>query len=492
MEETTAARLTEQEVARLQVRAEVDYLPVVALLVREVGHRLGLSERSVHELEHAVDEAATNIVQHAFEPGERGEYTVRLLRRPGQVVVALEDQGIPFDLEKFRQGEGTGLGRRFLEAYADQWNLSYLGARGKRLEIVKELPHTDARDHYRPEELSDLRQAEPAPPDEPLTLRLMQPQDAVALARCVYRTYGYSYTSEYIYYPDRTREMLASGEMTSCVAVNPAGEIVGHIALIRHHPQAKVAESGQALVDPRYRGRSLFKKGKLFLVEQARKMGLYGLFSESVTVHPYTQKGNLSLGAKETGLLLGYVPQEIEFKRVAGGRQVQRQTVVLYYLPVSPAPRRQAWLPPHHAEIVRELWRACELQRDGRIPEHVPESTHTHLEVKVRPEWGHAFIAVEEAGPDLVDQGRAQLQDLCIQGLKCIYLDLPLALGPAVARCAELEELGFFFAGLLPEMHPSGDVLRLQYLHDLRLDLDQVVLVSELGRRLMAYIRERM
>ena len=492
MEAAVVSPLSEREVARLQVRAETDYLPVVALLVREVGRRLGLSERALHELEHAVDEAATNIVQHAFEPGERGEYTVRLLRRPGRVVVALEDQGIPFDLEKFHRGEGTGLGRRFLEVYADRWNLSYLGARGKRLEIVKELPHTDARDHYRPEELSDLRGAEPAPPDEPLTLRLMQPQDAVALARCVYRTYGYSYTSEYIYYPERTRDMLASGEMTSCVAVNPAGEIVGHIALIRHHPRAKVAESGQALVDPRYRGRGLFKKGKLFLVEQARKMGLYGLFSESVTVHPYTQKGNLSLGAKETGLLLGYVPRRIEFKRVAGGRQVQRQTVVLYYLPVSPAPRRRVWLPPHHAGIIRELWRACGLEREGRIPEPAPESAQTHLEVKVRPEWGHAFIAVEEAGADLVEQVHRQLEELCAQELKCIYLDLPLARAPAVARCAELEGLGFFFAGLLPEMHPSGDVLRLQYLHHLNLDLERVVLVSELGRRLMAYIRERM
>jgi|Deesub1362A_J573_1020465.scaffolds.fasta_scaffold04455_3 serine/threonine-protein kinase RsbW len=487
-----AERLGEQEVARLRVRAEVDYLPVVALLVREMGRRLGLSQRAVFELEHAVDEAATNIVQHAFEPDERGEYTVRLLRRPGRVVVALEDQGIPFDLDKFRQGEGTGLGRRFLEAYADQWNLSYLGPQGKRLEIVKHLPHTDARDHYRPEELDDLRQAEPAPPDEPLALRLMQPQDAVALARCVYRTYGYSYTSEYIYYPERTREMLASGEMTSCVAVNPAGEIVGHIALIRHHPQAKVAESGQALVDPRYRGRGLFKKGKLFLVEQARRMGLYGLFSESVTIHPYTQKGNLSLGARETGLLLGYAPQQLRFKRLAGGRQTQRQTVVLYYLPVNPAPRRTAWLPPRHAGMIQRLWRHCGLERRAQRPEQPPAAPHTHLEVKVRPEWGHAFIAVEQAGAELVEQVRAQLEDLCIQGLRCIYLDLPLALAPAAARCAELEELGFFFAGLLPEMHPSGDVLRLQYLHDLRLDLDQVVLVSELGRELMAYIRERM
>ena len=483
-------RLGQQEVARFQVRAELEFLPVVARLTRELGARMGLSKRAVDELEHAVDEAATNIVQHAFEPGERGEYTVIFSRRAGEVVVALEDQGIPFDLEKFRKGEGTGLGRKFLEVYADSWNVSYLGVRGKRLEIIKRLPQTDARDYYSPEELGDLREAGPAPEDEPLTLRLMKPEDAVALARCVYRTYGYSYTSEYIYYPERIREMLISGEVVSCVAVNPAGEIVGHIALIRHDPRAKVAESGQALVDPRYRGRSLFKKCKLLLVEEARKMGLYGLFSESVTIHPYTQKGNIALGAKETGILLGYIPRQIEFRKIEKGRQVQRQSVVLYYLPITPAPHRRLWVPPHHAGMIKRLWKECGLHREAVEPASAPAKGPTRLNMRVRPEWSHAFIAVEEAGADMVEQVEAQVQQLRSEGIRCIYVDLPLAHHTAVARCAQLEELGLFFAGLLPEMHPSGDVLRLQMISGPRLNLDEITLVSPLGRDLMQYIRE--
>jgi len=486
------ARSESEEVARLKVAADLACLPAVALFTRNLGHCLGLGQKAAQDLEHAVDECITNILQHAFEPGERGEYTLRFLRRPGQVVAVVEDQGLPFDLERFQRGTDAGLGRLLLDAYADQWSVSYQGARGKRVEIVKNLPRTDATAHYRPEELEDLSQAQAAPADEKLEIRLMKPEEAVALARCVYRTYGYSYTSEYIYYPERTREMLTSGRMVSCVVVNPAGEIVGHIALLRDDPRLRVGETGQALVDPRYRGRSLFKKSKRFLLDYARAQGLFGVYSESVTLHPYTQKGNLSLGARETGLLLGYVPQRMVFKQVGDERQVQRQTVVLYYLRIAPNPRRRLLVPPRHEQMLRRIVEACGLKRDlepvaGRVS---PPSGNSRLDIQVRGEWGHAFIKLHQAGRDLVPRVAAYLGELQRQDLGCIYLDLPLTDRWAVACCPELEELGFFFAGLMPEMTAGGDVLRLQLLNKLELDLDQVVLVSQLGRELMDYIRE--
>ncbi len=492
MSEKHVPTLAGEEVARLEVVADLACLPAVSLFTRNLGRYLGLGDKAAQELEHAVDECVTNILQHAFEPGERGEYTLRFLHRPGQVVVVVEDQGLPFDLEKFQRGEEAGLGRLLLDAYADQWNVSYLGARGKRLEIVKNLPRTDATAHYRPEELDDLRQAALAPADEKLEIRLMRPEDAVALARCVYRTYGYSYTSEYIYYPERTREMLTSGRMVSCVVVNPAGEIVGHIALLREDPRSRVGETGQALVDPRYRGRNLFKKSKRFLLDYARSQGLFGVYSESVTLHPYTQKGNLSLGATETGLLLGYVPQQMVFRRMEQGRQSQPQTVVLYYLRIAPNPRRSLFVPPRHQGMIQRIVDACGLKRDLQpVPDQYPDPpADSRLDIQVRSEWGQAFIKVAQAGRDLVPRVRAYLGELVSQGLRCIYLDISLADPFAVTLCPEMEEMGFFFAGLMPEMTPRGDLLRFQFLNQVELDLDQVVLVSDLGRELMRYIRD--
>ena len=49
--------------------------------------------------------------------------------------------------------------------------------------------------------------------------------------------------------------------------------------------------------------------------------------------------------------------------------------------------------------------------------------------------------------------------------------------------------LGFFFAGVIPEM-PQGDVLRLQYLNNVNIDLDEIVTASEFGEELANYVRQ--
>ena len=36
---------------------------------------------------------------------------------------------------------------------------------------------------------------------------MMRPEESVELSRCVYRSYGYSYDWDYVYYPDRIREL---------------------------------------------------------------------------------------------------------------------------------------------------------------------------------------------------------------------------------------------------------------------------------------------
>jgi hypothetical protein len=53
--------------------------------------------------------------------------------------------------------------------------------------------------------------------------------------------------------------------------------------------------------------------------------------------------------------------------------------------------------------------------------------------------------------------------------------------------CAPIEALGFFFAGIIPEL-AEDDVLRLQYLNDVEADVDSAKLASEFGLELFAYV----
>src|SRR5215470_423016 len=87
----------ERQIARLVLAAERDYVAAALAFLREVAQQLGLVADDLAALERAVHEVCVNIIEHGFEPGQPGRFDVVLLRRPGQLVVAVEDQGVPYD-----------------------------------------------------------------------------------------------------------------------------------------------------------------------------------------------------------------------------------------------------------------------------------------------------------------------------------------------------------------------------------------------------------
>src|SRR5215203_2151306 len=306
----------EKIVASVTVLARAALLPAVVDFVKRAAHQLGLNDTDAEHLGWAVETVCRNVIDRAYEPEEEGRYDVYVLRRPGQVVIAVEDRGLPFDYVPLQEGSDTALPDMLHRSFADEIRFVNLGRRGNRVELVKHLPHADVREHLSENEHHRAVRAPAAPEDAPLEVRMMRPEESFELSRCVYRSYGYSYDWNDIYYPDRIRELQESGLMHSCAAATPEGEFVGHLALTLEAPNSPVAEAGQAVVDPRFRGHRLFERMKAFLSERANDWEMYGLYSEATAVHPYSQKGNLHLGARETGFLLGYIPATVTYKQI--------------------------------------------------------------------------------------------------------------------------------------------------------------------------------
>ena len=261
----------DKPIATVSVLADAELLPAVVNFVRRAAHQVGLSDKTSEHLDRAVRTVCRNVIDHAFEPDEEGQYDVSVLRRPGQVVIAVEDQGLPFDYAPLQEGSDTALPEMLHWSFADEVRFVNLGRSGNRVELVKHLSHTDVRDYLSEEEHHQTVRAPAAPEDAPLEVRMMRAEESFELSRCVYRSYGYSYDWDDIYRPDRIRELQESGLMRSAVAVTPKGEFVGHLALTLEHPDARVAEAGQAVVDPRFRGHRLFERMKTFLAERAKE-----------------------------------------------------------------------------------------------------------------------------------------------------------------------------------------------------------------------------
>jgi serine/threonine-protein kinase RsbW len=479
---------TSYSIIRMTVVAKKELIPAITSAVRSIALQFGFDEKEVLQLELIVEEASLNVIEHAFEEGEMGLFDVIIDRKPGQLVIAIEDMGLPFDFTKADSSENSGLGMLLIKSLADEVKFINLGRKGKRIELIKSLRYKDIEEYVSADELGESKNLPKALADEQLSFVMMKTEEAVNLARCVYRSYGYSYPNDTIYFPERRKELLDSGIIEACIVLNSSDEVVGHLAMLKDTKDAKVGESGQAVVDPRYRGRSLFKEMKIFLSEHARNKGMYGLYSEAVSIHPYTQKGNISLGAHETGFLLAFAPESMNFKQIKD-KQKQRQTTVLFYHRINEEPHRDVYLPYHHATIIKMIYEKQALNRNFAIlkKENISCEGKSVIDLKVLPDLALAFLQVQSFGEDFEGLVEFRLKEMLKRKMDCIYIDLPLSMKETPYFCAIIEQFGFFFAGIIPELY-DGDVLRLQYLNNLEVDSKDICTASDFGRELLNYV----
>ncbi len=503
--------------ARLQVLARSRLVPAIAAFVKELAIAHGFSDEEGLGLELGTEELCVNVAEHAYEGDENAEYTVEIILEAEALVVAVEDQGVPFDPAAM---PATGkLGTTLARAFADDLRFLYRGRKGKRVELRKHRKFAAI-------EAADVTDTGPVavPADEHLDIRLMRPEDAPALACCVWRVFGYSYPNDDLYEPERLAERLRSGAWQSCVAVRASGEILGHIGLVFHSPDDRVPESDNAIVAPYARGHRLMERMKSFLAEHGKARGLAGIFSEAVTAHIYSQRANVRMGAVETGLMLGYLPKSLVFKDMELPPETVRVSAMMYFLALTPAPRRTVHAPARHVEILKEIFQHAGLARDFAdasaaasplsapgsvqlasasappISDSVLPASSSVLPAPRSPlpapefaltesaDWNVGTIEAQRYGEDWSGHLRAHVDALCRRGMAYILLELPLADAFTPTASVQAEALGFFFCGVVPEKHADGDLLRFQYWNNFSVPTSSVQTASDFGLKLRDYV----
>lgn len=482
----------ERRIARVTVLADPRFLPALTDLLADIATTMGLNDEPARKLAAVLEEIFRNVLEQGYKGDAGQSIDVIVSQSAHSLVVAVEDTGLPFDYRQLQAGGNSRFSSILSAGCVNQVHFLNRGPKGNRVELIRELPAVDFRDRADPREHQATIEAAEAHPEEAITSRPMQPEEAPDLARLVYRCYGYTYPSDFIYYPEKVETRQRAGLMKSYVACDPGGELIGHLALTLPRLGARVAESGQAVVDPRYRGHGLFQRMKRQARDDAAANQVWGIYSEAVTVHPYSQKGSLDVGAHEVGFLLGYTPGTVSFRSISESERPRRQSVAFLYLRVLAHVPAAVFLPASYCELARKIYEASDIPRnvesdqDGEHPELPASGHHT---VSLRPDHSQAILTVDVVGRDTLEFIRSHLHELRLQHLDCIYADLPLTQQGAGSLGTGLRELGFFFGALIPEFG-QGDVLRLQYLNNVEIAAADIHTASEAGRQMLALILE--
>lgn len=491
---------------QLRIPAQGRFLPLVQGHVRDLARAVGLPDRDVLALELAAEEAFENICAHAYPDGTPGDVLVDGELLEGELRLAFRDEGLPFDpalLERRAArpvSETTGLGLKLIHSAVDEVRWVNRGRQGKALCLVKRLPLAEpAPESAAASPTQSVAEMSPPAedrtaraPEQVYTIRPLEPEDALHVARLFWLTYGYSYKSETFYRPEGLLDMVARGVLVSHVAVTQDGEVAGHAGLLRPEP-VPMAEGGLLAIAPEHRGRQLMERLMASLAERAKTLGLVGLAFNAVTSHAVSQRSVIRQGARPCGLDLAGSPPRLFKNMRLGDAPPQRESCLhcFAYL-ASPAPAL-AHVPQRHRAMVERLYAA--LGRQLTLPPSAqgvstgePGAYSVAFDrglakgvVRVAQADGRQWPEIRRAATDLMD----------IAGAEVVHIDLPLAQAATPGLWELAEAAGFFFAGVWPHAAEDGDLLRLTRLAA-PLDMAQVRLYSDPALELGAYVQAEM
>ncbi len=141
--------------ATLTITADVDALGQISAFITEAAELVGLDERATWQVQLAVDEAATNIIQHAYEPDQPGDIVVRWICEDERFIVTLRDFGREFDPDDvpepdiaspLEERQAGGLGIYLITRLMDEVRFEFDPQAGNLLTMTKYLPGSSEDD----------------------------------------------------------------------------------------------------------------------------------------------------------------------------------------------------------------------------------------------------------------------------------------------------------------------------------------------------------
>ena len=473
--------------SQLSVPSHPDSAGITGAYVRELVALAGLPAEQATHLLLAATECFSDIVRCADAPGDQEPLDLVAILTPRALTLQIHERGAPFDpsgnVDAAAPIRGPAWER--IRHAVDEARWFNRGSAGMELHLTAHRREGDVTQLLPESELTAFPHEQPLAPAQSYSIRRFRPEDAIGVAQCVYRSFGYTYGDADLYYPDRIVHLNETGQLVSLVALDEAGAVVGHLGLERPDLGA-TAESSDAAVAPAHRHRHLLERLRGLAEDEARGLGLEGLIGYPVTTHPFSQRMDETVGSRLCGVVLGQLPRSTSFTGITTEPSAQRVSTLLYFKYMSAPSPTIVHAPAHHRAMVERIYANLAVPTEFRAPGTATGAGR--LVVSLDRQWGFGEVLVESVGADSATEIRRARTDLCtVAGTEIVYLYLPLAQAgtPELCACAEAE--GFFFSGIGPRFAKDGDVLCLQYVGG-ELDPRRLQIATPYGRELLDYV----
>ena len=458
-----------------------------------VAEGMGFSDREKLQLQIAMEEIITNALKNNLNKINPNDIMVDFTGVENGIRIEVRESGIPFDPENFpvyekedllKEGNPRGLGIYLIKEMVDKVDFK-MSKDGKEVVLLKYKKDNKAEAGTITGEAS-LEVNQPIV-IENFTVREIDPKEAVEVTKEAYLSYGYGYLVDEVYNPSVLRKLNESREFISIVSVSDAGEILGHVAVIKHKYLKGVFEFGAAFVNPKYRGGGLLKSMTKKAFEIAEKEGGELAFVDCVTTHFYSQKAAASFGFVDSCLFLARLSQST-FCEIKTGKG--RETLITGFYSLKRIAPCKVYCPQRYGAMIERI--LINLKLDFEIiptkgkEYELPAGRSIFYYYAEKFNTGHLYIDLPCGGfkKDLF----RKVKRICISRVDAIYLYLPLS-SPFINMMTEAAAgMDFFFAGIVPD-NSRGHYLVLQYLNNYVVDYDAIEIFSEAGKELKEFIQ---
>lgn len=131
---------------KVKFPAQFQYLDEIREFVAEIARQGGFTDKEIYSIQLAADEAASNIIEHAYAGVTDGELEVTCGMKGGLLTIVLLDHGQPFDPASVRPPDLKadlsdrqigGLGIYLMRKLMDEVRYEASASGGNRLTLTK-------------------------------------------------------------------------------------------------------------------------------------------------------------------------------------------------------------------------------------------------------------------------------------------------------------------------------------------------------------------